>query len=760
MKKPIKVILWGLGIFLILVIALLIAVPEFIKNYIEENDLELIGREIFIDDIDINYFTGLIRLKKFDLKEPDGEETFISFDLLETNIQPWHLLRNSVYVESHIIDGLHCNIVQNGSSFNFDDLIAKSDGANSDPEEGEAWSFTIRDFNMKRSSIRYQSNLQSEIKLDSIRLNIPLASDTVDIIDAMLSLDLSSGGHLSFQNRINMSQSLYSITMLGDSLNLELLKGYVDPYMNINRFAGKLNSKLHIEGSWENTDILNLGGFVSVHDFLITDQRDDKFLAFDTMAVDIDSIIMNEAVYRIAKLESLGLYGVFELYDDGDNYTNILAETADSLDTDTDTTQVQTGLYELTEEDYANPFKLLIHYVGTIAKSYQNSAYSIDEVDVRNSVYDFHDYTTSDPFRYRLSDLKLHADSINSNKDFLTITLGSVMNNTGTFDGTVKLSTQNLRNLDLHYEIEGTDLTAFSPYTADFIDYPISIGELVYVNDTKIRDGIIVSQNVMDANQFTWGERINGNALYNLPVKLAVSLLRDLDGNIHLDIPIEGELNDPKYKLGKVIWSTVKNIILKVVSAPFRFIAGMFKLDEDKLKKINFGLIQFKLDKEHQKQLDDLNKVLSQKEDLNIEFKRLTRKYEEVERYAMIESKYRYLFGDENIPEPNEIDGEKMERINGLDIKDSLFVEHVSGQLHQIDEDLPIQKKCIEWVGMERAIQKTDWIGQSRTEAIENYLVGEKGLEPSRLRFKVLPDDSLITHRSNTIFNVGFWAEE
>jgi len=741
-------------------IVILIALPDLLKNYIQDNDQELIGRDVFIDDIDINYFTGLLRLEKFDLREADGQETFVSFDLLETNIQPWHLLRNSLYIESHFIDGLYCNIVQNGASFNFDDLITQSDSTESSEGEGAPWSYTIKDFNIRRSSIRYQSDFQSEIKLDSIKLNIPLASDTADIIDAILSLDLSTGGRLSLQNRINIPQSHYSITMLGDELNFELLRAYVDPYMNINQFAGKLNSKLLIGGSWENTDILNLGGYVSVHDFLITDQRDDKFLAFDTLMVDIDSIMMNEAVYRIEKLQSSGLYGIFELYDEGDNYTNIFVETADSSDSDIDTTQVQTGVYELTEEDYANPFKLLAHYLGTIAKSYQNSAYSINELDIRNGVYDFHDYTTSDPFRYRLSDFRLHADSINSDREFLTVTLGAVLNNTGTFGGHVKMFTENLKDLDLHYEVKGTDLTAFSPYTADFIDYPISVGELVYINDTKIRDGIIVSQNLMDANQFTWGDRVDGDAPHNLPVKLAVSLLRDMQGNIHLDIPIEGDLNDPEYKLGKVIWNTVKNIILKAVSAPFRLIAGMFKMDEDKLKKINFGLIQYKLDKGHQKQLDDLNKVLSQKEDLNIEFKRLTKKYEEVERYAMIEAKYRYLFGEGNIPELDEIDEEIIEEVNQFDVKDSLFIQHVSSQIPEIDQELPIQKKCIEWVGMERAISKTDRIGQKRTKAIEAYLIEEKGLAPERFRFMVLPEDSLITHRSNTIFNVGFWVEE
>ncbi len=156
--------------------------------------------------------------------------------------------------------------------------------------------------------------------------------------------------------------------------------------------------------------------------------------------------------------------------------------------------------------------------------------------------------------------------------------------------------------------------------------------------------------------------KYDGEPFYNLPVKLAVSLLKDLDGNIEMDIPIQGDLKDPEYKLGKFIWNTVKNILLKAVTAPFRLLAGAFGMKEDDLKKINFGHLQMQLDKGNEKQLNDLAKILENKQDLNIEFKRITKKYEAIENYAMVEAKYRYLYkGD--VPEIDEISEEVMDAI-------------------------------------------------------------------------------------------------
>ena len=83
----------------------------------------------------------------------------------------------------------------------------------------------------------------------------------------------------------------------------------------------------------------------------------------------------------------------------------------------------------------------------------------------------------------------------------------------------------------------------------------------------------------------------------SLPMRLTVSLMKGSDGNINLDIPIEGPINDLKYKFGKVVWQVVKNIFTKIATSPFKALSNVLKVNEDDLKNIYFDNGQVKLSK-------------------------------------------------------------------------------------------------------------------------------------------------------------------
>ena len=49
----------------------------------------------------------------------------------------------------------------------------------------------------------------------------------------------------------------------------------------------------------------------------------------------------------------------------------------------------------------------------------------------------------------------------------------------------------------------------------------------------------------------------------SLPIKLAVSLLKDRNGVIDLDVPVTGSLDDPQFRLAPIIWKAFLNIVEK-----------------------------------------------------------------------------------------------------------------------------------------------------------------------------------------------------
>ena len=84
------------------------------------------------------------------------------------------------------------------------------------------------------------------------------------------------------------------------------------------------------------------------------------------------------------------------------------------------------------------------------------------------------------------------------------------------------------------------------------------------------------SKNVITLDQFTFGEKVNSPDATHLPVRLAVAILKDRDGKIVLDVPVDGSLDDPKFRISKVVTRAIMNILEKVATSPFSLIGAAF----------------------------------------------------------------------------------------------------------------------------------------------------------------------------------------
>ena len=78
-----------------------------------------------------------------------------------------------------------------------------------------------------------------------------------------------------------------------------------------------------------------------------------------------------------------------------------------------------------------------------------------------------------------------------------------------------------------------------------------------------------------------WGEETAAKGEATLPVKLATALLRDRNGVIELDVPVTGSIDDPKFRIGPIVWQVIKNILSKAVTAPFALLGSLFAGAED-----------------------------------------------------------------------------------------------------------------------------------------------------------------------------------
>jgi hypothetical protein len=130
--------------------------------------------------------------------------------------------------------------------------------------------------------------------------------------------------------------------------------------------------------------------------------------------------------------------------------------------------------------------------------------------------------------------------------------------------------------VDLAIAAKSVDLLPLSPYSGKFAGYEIARGKLVLDIKAKVDDRRIDMANVVTLNQFTFGAATSSPDATHLPVRLGVALLKDLDGKIVIDVPVEGDLGDPSFRIGKVVWRVIGNLLTKAAVSPFALLGSMF----------------------------------------------------------------------------------------------------------------------------------------------------------------------------------------
>lgn len=133
-----------------------------------------------------------------------------------------------------------------------------------------------------------------------------------------------------------------------------------------------------------------------------------------------------------------------------------------------------------------------------------------------------------------------------------------------------------LAYVNIGAKADSIELSGLSPYSTKYTGYPIVKGSLTVDVHYLLQDQNLTATNHIVIDQFTFGDKVESKDAINLPIRLAVALLKDSRGVIDLTIPVSGSLNNPQFSIGGVIWGVIKNLIVKAATAPFSLIASAF----------------------------------------------------------------------------------------------------------------------------------------------------------------------------------------
>lgn len=172
--------------------------------------------------------------------------------------------------------------------------------------------------------------------------------------------------------------------------------------------------------------------------------------------------------------------------------------------------------------------------------------------------------------------------------------------------------------LDIEGRTRGVDLPRLTPYSVKYAGYPIVKGKLSMEVSYKVEDEKLTANNHLFLDQLTFGDKVESPTATKLPVLLAVSLLKNSKGEIDINLPISGTLNDPKFSVGGIIIQVIINLLTKVVTAPFTLLAAAFGGGTE-LGYIEFAPGSAALKDDQTKRLDTLSKALNDRPGLRLD---------------------------------------------------------------------------------------------------------------------------------------------
>jgi uncharacterized protein involved in outer membrane biogenesis len=186
--------------------------------------------------------------------------------------------------------------------------------------------------------------------------------------------------------------------------------------------------------------------------------------------------------------------------------------------------------------------------------------------------------------------------------------------------------------VDLKVAFRDIELSPVTPYTGRFLGYTVEKGKLYLDLKYHIDKKQLSSENKIFIDQFTFGEKVESDKATKLPVKLGLALLKDRKGEIHLDVPVTGRTDDPKFSIWKLVFQVLQNILVKAVTSPFSLLSSMVGGGQD------FSAIQFNpgtsiLQPQEEQKLTALSKALLDRPALKMELKGYVDREKDTEGY-------------------------------------------------------------------------------------------------------------------------------
>ncbi|MGD0340119.1 MAG: DUF748 domain-containing protein [Bacteroidales bacterium] len=722
LKKWHKIVLSIILFFAVI----LFAVPRIGKWYLVKHSKELIGRNLAIDKIRLNYLTGTLRINDLKLFESDGLTPFVSFKKLKVSIKYLPLLKNEFHVKYINLDEPYVEVMQKGEKFNFSDMMTSSDTAavKKDTVPSAPTKYIINNIAIARGYVKYTDlDLKHTIAMKNFDLKIPGFTWNADSTNLNFDFRFVDGGLLHSHLSVNQADSTYAINVKLDSLNLDIIEPYVKSYMSISAMHGFLTDDITIKGSMTSFMKLFVTGMNHVYGLQLVDTLQRTIFSAKDLAVDIDTIQLDKNRYAIKSVGLTDPFIYFEMIDTTNNWLALIKPTPP------DTTK---------------------HAADTSKTAETTYSYTIPKMTITGGKVQIADKTLRYPFTYIIDNINLESDQAPKNPGKLTIKMTAGLNGTGNFSANALVDPKDFENLNISMAIEEFRMIDLDAYFKNYFGFPVTGGIMNFKTADQLKPKYLLSNNSIFFRKFTLAPRMDKQAKYKVPLRLALGILSDKDGIIDLKAPVESKGDDMKVKnLGKIVFKIIGNLFVKAAASPFNALAGSFKANPEDLKEIRLELTEASPDVKNMKSVDVIADILGQKPGLNVDFYYCIDKEKASDSLAYLLSRRDYINYSRSIGNP------------ARNVADSTLAKYLLGKPSMTSQkaDMQLQALCRAYIGNAKLNTTLDSLKNLQTDFMSDYLTKDKQLDATRFRIIAIAPDTIKAGGNypafRTYFNAG-----
>jgi hypothetical protein len=484
------------------------------------------------------------------------------------------------------------------------------------------WSATIHDVDFTNCALHLEDRVNSRpatLELDDITLaaknisNIPTTNLT-----AALSLRWNTNGTIHTEVAASFAPPTADIRLALTNLDLGTLDPYLEPKLNLFILASKLglDGEVHLRTPKDKLPQVTFQGDARLDDFHTVDGAlGEDLLKWDSVRVTgIDANLNPETV----SIKEIAV----------DNaYARVVVETNRSVNLLTALRMTNTNAPPATNEVKAAKSKKI-----SVAKNLNppaapaTNAFSLPDISIgsiviSNAALRYTDLSIKPNVNLAIEQASGTIAGISSKElQHADVNFHALVDNVGPADITGHINPfSGTQTNEINISVKDVDLTPTSPYGAKFAGYGIAEGKLNMDLTYEIVGRKLKSKNVITLDHFTFGEKVDSPDATHLPVRLAVAILKDRNGQIVLDVPIDGSLDDPQMRVGKVVSRAIVNILEKVATSPFSLLGAVFGGGGEELSYQDFAPGSAALSSDNVKKLDALVKGLYARPGLNLE---------------------------------------------------------------------------------------------------------------------------------------------